>query len=62
VTYNLDKSAAKHDREIEAIRRLLIQGGKYLAETAELQKENEKVLRRLLRLPAGRRGLRPVIP
>jgi uncharacterized coiled-coil protein SlyX len=47
--YDLEKSAAKHDREIQAIRKLLIQGGKYLAKTAELQKENEKVLNRLLR-------------
>jgi DNA invertase Pin-like site-specific DNA recombinase len=45
----LEKRAEQHDRQIAAVRALLIQGAKLVVVIGRQQKENEKALNRLIR-------------
>jgi hypothetical protein len=53
----MDRAEKKAERELAAIRKLLLQGMKYLAELRESQKETDRALKAFIKnLGNGRRG------
>jgi len=51
---DVEAGLSKHDREIAAIRKLLVQGAKMLIATGKRLDDTNKTLNRLIRSPARR--------